>query len=105
MRGITHFIMGALIVTFIGSAMYGVLEYTSLIIMMSAFFGLLPDTLDFKFNRYIEPHDLTIDPYPDDFDPQEIADAIAEEIDKADKLKPGDEQKIELHTLKIGPDR
>lgn len=104
MKGLTHFLMGVMIVSFIGSAMQGVVLETSLILMMGAFFGLLPDTMDFKFNRYIETHHKVVDPHPDEFDPQEIAEATAEEIDKAAELDPGDERKITYHTMKVGPD-
>jgi len=104
MRGLTHFIVGAMVITLFASAMHGVVEQTSLIILVAAFFGLLPDTLDFKFNQYIETHHVTIDPHPDNPNPQEIADKLADAINKAGRIEPGKMMKVRLHSMRIGPD-
>ena len=96
--------MGATIVTFFAAAMQGVIEERSLIILIGAFFGLLPDTLDFKFMQYIETHHVVIDPHPDDPNPQGIASTLADAINRAAALKPGKMLKVQLHTMKLGPD-
>jgi len=104
MKGITHFIMGITALTFIGSVMRGAVIEDSLIIVLGGIFGLMPDTLDFKFLVYMEKHDVVIDPDPHDMRPKEIAGKLAEAIDKAGTLKPGKMFKVQLHTLKLGPD-
>ncbi len=104
MRGITHFIMGITVATFFKSLVVGAAVYDSLLILLGGIFGLLPDTIDFKFLIYMEKHDVVIDPDPHDMRPQEIAEKIAGEISSAGELKPGQMRKAQLHTLKIGPD-
>ncbi len=104
MKGITHFIMGITVATFFKSLVVGSAEYDSLIILLGGIFGLLPDTLDFKFLTYMETHDITIDPDPHDMRPQEIADKIAGAINQVGTLRPGKMVKVRLHTLKLGPD-
>lgn len=104
MKGITHFIMGITVATFFKSLVVGSAEYDSLIILLGGIFGLMPDTLDFKFLIYMEKNDVVIDPDPHDMRPQEIADTIAGEINRAGTLKPGGMRKVQLHTLKLGPD-
>ncbi len=104
MRGITHFIMGITVATFFKSLVVGAAEFDSLIIILGGIFGLLPDTLDFKFLVYMEKHDVVLDPDPHDMRPQEIAEKFAELINKAGQLPAGKMTKIQLHTLKLGPD-
>ena len=100
----THFIMGITVATFFKSLMLGAALEDSWLILLGGIFGLLPDTLDFKFLIYMEKHDTVIDPNPYDMRPQEIAEKIAAEIDKAAELPPGKMRKVQLHTLKLGPD-
>ncbi len=104
MRGVTHFIMGITVATFFKSLMVGALLEDWWLIVLGGIFGLLPDTLDFKFAVYMEQHHTVIDPNPYDMRPQEIAEKIAAEIDAAANLQPGQMRKVKLHTLKIGPD-
>ena len=62
MKGISHFLAGVAAATFVP----GVVESAaqgSYLIVLGGFFGLLPDTLDFKFARYFEHH-VNIDPDP-----------------------------------------
>ncbi|MEM2192767.1 MAG: metal-dependent hydrolase [Candidatus Hadarchaeales archaeon] len=104
MRGLTHFIMGITVATFFKSLMLGAVLEDSVLIILGGIFGLLPDTLDFKFLVYMEKYDVVIDPDPYNINPKEIAEKIAGEINKAGTLKPGEMRKVQLHTLKIGPD-
>ena len=100
MKGITHFVSGIAAATFIP----GVVEQAaqgSLLPVLGGVFGLLPDTLDFKFARYFERAE-DVDPDPRKPDPQMIASRIAEAIDRAYKRnKP---VRVRLHTLKLGVD-
>ncbi|MEM1689593.1 MAG: metal-dependent hydrolase [Candidatus Hadarchaeales archaeon] len=104
MRGLTHFIVGLTIATFFKSLVFGAAAEDSLIILLGGIFGLLPDTIDFKFLIYMEEHDTVIDPHPDKIDPKEIAEKVAEGINKAAEMKPGKMYKIKLHTIRLGPD-
>jgi membrane-bound metal-dependent hydrolase YbcI (DUF457 family) len=104
MRGLTHFMMGITVATFFKSLMVGAVAQDSLLIILGGIFGLLPDTLDFKFLVYVEPQDAVIDPDPYDMKPDEIAQKIAAEINMVDTMKPGQMRRLQMHTLKLGPD-
>jgi hypothetical protein len=81
MTGIAPFLAGVAAATFVS----GVVESAaqgSYLIVLGGFWGLLLDTLDFKFARYFERH-VDIDPDPAHLDPQLIAAAVAAEIDRA----------------------
>ena len=100
MKGIAHFVSGIAAATFIP----GVVEQAaagSLLPVLGGVFGLLPDTLDFKFARYFERAEQ-IDPDPRQPDPQIIADRIAEAIDRAYKRNRA--VRVRLHTMKLGVD-
>lgn len=100
MKGITHFVSGVAAATFIP----GVVEQAangSLLPVLGGVFGLLPDTLDFKFARYFERAE-DIDPDPRKPDPQSIANQIAEAIDRA--YKRNRPVRVRLHTMKLGAD-
>jgi membrane-bound metal-dependent hydrolase YbcI (DUF457 family) len=100
MKGIAHFVSGIAAATFIP----GVAEQAltgSLLPVLGGVFGLLPDTIDFKFTRYFERAE-SIDPDPHRPDPQRIAAALAEAIDRA--YKRNQPVRVRLHTLKLGAD-
>jgi len=104
MRGLTHFIMGITVATFFKSLVTGAILTDSWLILLGGVFGLLPDTLDFKFLVYVEKQDVVIDPDPYDVKPQEIANKIADEITKVGTMKPGEMRRLQMHTMKLGPD-
>jgi membrane-bound metal-dependent hydrolase YbcI (DUF457 family) len=101
MKGISHFLAGIAAATFVP----GVVESAaqgSYLIVLGGFFGLLPDTLDFKFARYFEHH-VNIDPDPGNLDPQVIANAVAAEIDRAAETNRS--IRVQLHNIPLGPNR
>lgn len=101
MKGISHFLAGLAAASFIP----GVIESAaqgSYLILLGGLFGLLPDTLDFKFARYFDRAE-SVDPDPANLDPQAIADQIAALIDRAANERR--EIRAQLHTIKLGPDR
>ncbi len=101
MKGISHFLAGVAAATFVP----GVVESAaqgSYLIVLGGFFGLLPDTLDFKFARYFEQH-VNIDPDPGNLDPQVIATAVAAEIDRAAETDRS--IRLQLHNIPLGPNR
>lgn len=101
MKGISHFLAGIAAATFVP----GVVESAaqgSYLILLGGIFGLLPDTLDFKFARYFDRAE-SVDPDPANLDPQALADQIAALIDRAAAERR--EIRVQLHTIKLGPDR
>ena len=101
MKDISHFLAGIAAATFVP----GVVESAaqgSYLIVLGGFFGLLPDTLDFKFARYFEHH-VNIDPDPGNLDPHLIAGAVAAEIDRA--AETNRPIRVQLHNIPLGPNR
>jgi membrane-bound metal-dependent hydrolase YbcI (DUF457 family) len=101
MKGISHFLAGLAAASFVP----GVVESAaqgSYLIVLGGFFGLLPDTLDFKFARYFE-HAINIDPDPANLDPQIMVDAVAAEIDRAAETNRS--IRVQLHNIPLGPGR
>jgi membrane-bound metal-dependent hydrolase YbcI (DUF457 family) len=101
LKGIAHFLAGIAAATFVP----GVVEsaaHGSYLIVLGGFFGLLPDTLDFKFARYFEHH-VNVDPDPANLDPQRLAGAVAAEIDRAAETH--QPIRVQLHNIPLGPNR
>jgi len=100
MKGIAHFITGVTIATFFPEVVYQAAE-GSLLPVLGGIFGILPDTLDFKFARYFERYDLEIDPGP-----EQNAGDIAEQVVGAMRraYETGKPQNIMLHTIRLGAD-
>jgi membrane-bound metal-dependent hydrolase YbcI (DUF457 family) len=97
MKGITHFLTGIAVATCFAAAVQAALYEKSLIILLGGIFGILPDTLDFRFCRYVENHDYEVDPYPD-LDPRPIAETMARAIDEA--WTTGKPVNVKFHTIK-----
>ncbi len=100
MKGITHFISGIAAASFIP----GVVEaaaHGSYLLALAGACALLPDTLDFKFWRYFEQPQVSIDPGVD-IDPQAVAQKVADAINTA--YETGRPLRVQLHTIKLGAD-
>lgn len=101
MKGIAHFLAGLAAASFIPGVVAGAAQ-GSYLIVLGGFFGLLPDTLDFKFARYFEHH-VDIDPDPVNLDPASLASAVAAEIERA---AAGHRTiRVQLHNIPLGPNR
>lgn len=101
MKGISHFITGVAIGTFFPDAVQAAAN-GSFILVLGGIGGLLPDTLDFKFARFIEEPDILIDPHPEQFEAQKIADEIAAEIDIVGETH--NKRILKCNTMRLGPD-
>lgn len=102
MKGLTHYISGVAAATFFSQAMQMSQLENSFIIVLGGIFGILPDTLDFKFGQFFEKYDYIVDPDPINPDPQMIADTIAKALDDAAESKKP--KSILMHTIKKGSD-
>lgn len=101
MKGFTHFISATAVASCVpGAAQYAV-DHTSFILLWGGVFGLLPDTLDFKFNRFFYKYDTLYEPAQEP-DPQEIANVVARHIERARQ----ENRTVTLHlqTIKLGAD-
>ncbi len=101
MKGFTHFISATAIASCVpGAAAYAVNE-TSYILVLGGIFGILPDTLDFKLNRFLHRYDELYDP-GENPDPDEIAAVVARYIEQARAEKRS--VNLHLHTIRVGAD-
>lgn len=103
MKGIAHFVSGVMAASFCPWAVRAAMEGNPLYFILGGAFGLLPDTVDFKFYRFFFRHDIYVDPDPATRDPQPIADAIAQAVEKAHAT--GKPVRIKLNTMKVGGDQ
>ncbi|RKZ35217.1 hypothetical protein DRQ33_00160 [bacterium] len=103
MKGIAHFSIGVAVATFIPGVMESAVQGHTYDLLVAGAFGLLPDTLDFKFARFFEKEDFVVDPDPFDPDPQAMAQTIADAINTANRT--GKEIRVKFHTMQLAPDR
>src|SRR5512137_2758957 len=100
MKGIAHFLSGIAVASFIPAAVMQSAQGAWLL-TLAGVCALLPDTLDFKFARFLEQPDDTIDPGSQP-DAQTIADRLAASADavfQADRPRT-----VQLHTVRLGVD-
>ncbi len=103
MKGIAHFITGVAAASFFPWSVRAALEGNPLFFVLGGAFGVLPDTLDFKFYRFFYRHDVYIEPSADPLDPQPIADRLAEAIAQAARDRRT--VRVKLSTVRLGADR
>jgi membrane-bound metal-dependent hydrolase YbcI (DUF457 family) len=101
MKGIVHFVSGVAAASFMPAAVTSA-ESGSLVLALAGACALLPDTLDFKFARYLENIDQEIAPVETNFDPQAIAGRIAAAMRAA--FETDQPKTVQLHTLRLGSD-
>jgi membrane-bound metal-dependent hydrolase YbcI (DUF457 family) len=102
MKGISHFITGITVASFFPWTTEAAHASNPLYFVLGGAFGLLPDTLDFRFYRFFYKHDVYIAPDPLRPDPQAIADELARAIGQAGGRDR--EVRVKLNTIKMGAD-
>lgn len=102
MKGFVHFVSGLAVATCFPQAVELASRESSFIIAWGGIFGILPDTLDFKFVQFWQKYDYQIDPDPERPDMQKVADAIAAAIHEAHET--GQPRSIQMLTIKKGAD-
>ncbi|MEF8874152.1 MAG: metal-dependent hydrolase [Candidatus Thermoplasmatota archaeon] len=102
MKGITHFLVGVAVASFFPLAIEATMIEGAWFLVLGGIFGILPDTLDFRFARYLEEHDYEICPEEGELDPKKITDTLIRAIDQAYREKRT--IKVKLHSLKVGSD-
>jgi len=103
MKGISHFSIGVAAASCFPAAVEAGAAGNPLYFVLGGAFGLLPDTLDFKFTRFFYRHDVEVSPDPNRRDPQAIADAVARAVNRA--FETGRPFRIKLDTVRLGADR
>ncbi len=113
MKGFAHFLAGLTTATFVvivANVFYGnnmiaraIVDNKELIIILGGIFGILPDTIDFRFAKYLQRHDYEVDMDEWNIDPQKVADTLAMAINQASEENR--EVNVMLHTIKISSDQ
>jgi membrane-bound metal-dependent hydrolase YbcI (DUF457 family) len=99
-KGIAHFATGITLATLFPEVVERAVD-GSILPVLGGIAGVLPDTLDFKFVRYLERYDLEIDPGLEP-DPQDIAEQVTGCMRRA--YESGKPQRVMLHTIRLGAD-
>ncbi len=90
MKGIVHFVAGVAVASCFPFAVEAGANGNPLYFVLGGCFGLLPDTIDFKFSKFFYKHNIEIAPDPNNLDAEIIADAIATAVnqvnDRADSI-------------------
>ncbi len=102
MKGITHFAAGLAAASLVPGAVEMAAQ-GSPILLVGGVAGVMPDTIDFKWSKFVEDYPFEVDPDPDDPDPQAIADRIAAAIDAAYEAD-GGPVGLMIHTTRVGAD-
>lgn len=87
MRGIVHFMSGLAVVSCFPAAVTAAAGGIPLYFLLGVFASLLPDMLDSRILRFFWRYDAGIVPDLLDPDPQMIANAVAEAIDRASEWR------------------
>jgi hypothetical protein len=104
MKGIAHFVAGVAAASCVPEAVRAAAEDGNpTYFILGGVFGLLPDTIDFKFSRYFYRHDIEVTPDPIAPDAQLIADQVAAAINRAHAS--GESVRVKLNTIPVGLDQ
>lgn len=102
MKGIVHFSVGVAVASCFPTAVEAGTAGNPLYFILGGVFGLLPDTMDFKFYRFFYKHDIEVIPDPKKPDSGMIAQAVAYAVNKA--YATGQPVRIKLDTIRMGTD-
>jgi membrane-bound metal-dependent hydrolase YbcI (DUF457 family) len=102
MKGIAHFAAGVAAASCFPGAVEAGAAGNPLYFVLGGVFGLLPDTLDFKFMRFVHRHDVEIAPDPNRPDAQLIADGFAAAA--AHALRARRPVRVKFNTVRMGAD-
>jgi len=103
MKGLTHFTIGLAAASCFPAAVKAGADGNPLYFILAGIAGLLPDTIDFKFQRFLYKHDRQVSVDPLSPDPESVATAIADAAHAA--WSSGRPVSIKLNTVPLGPGR
>ena len=101
-KGIAHFSSGVAAASFFPWSVLAAAVGNPLYFILGGAFGLLPDTVDFKFYRFFYRHHVQIELDPLRPDPQGIATVVADALRRA--ITERRTIRIKFNTLRLGAD-
>jgi membrane-bound metal-dependent hydrolase YbcI (DUF457 family) len=104
MKGLTHFISGVALASFVPVAtrLANSTVGNSYILALGGLFGIMPDTLDFKVGQFFARYNYDVDADPNNPDPQKMAEQIGRAIDECHET--GRDVRVQLYPLRLGVD-
>lgn len=102
MKGIAHYSIGVAVASCFPAAVAAGADGNPLYFLLGGACGILPDTLDFRFARFLKRRDVHVRPDPLKPDPQMIADAVALAVNRANAE--GRPVNLFLDTIRLGAD-
>ena len=108
MKGITHFMSGLAVATFFQKAVHMAARggnedaQSSFILVLGAVYGIMPDTLDFKFGQFFSLADYDIDCDANNPDPQKMAEQIGKAMEES--FSKNKTVKVQLYPMQLGAD-
>ncbi|MCX6353998.1 MAG: metal-dependent hydrolase [Candidatus Aureabacteria bacterium] len=104
MKGLTHFLSGVSLASFIPAAckLANSEVSSSYILVLGGLYGIMPDTLDFKIGQFISRVDHDVDADPNNPNPQKMAEQIGRAMEEA--YETGRYIKVQLYPLRLGVD-
>lgn len=103
MKGISHFAIGIAAASCFPAAVHAAADGSPLYFILAGVCGLLPDTLDFKFVRFLYRADILVTPDPLRPDPRLVANAVAVAFNRAAVTQRA--VNLKLNTILLGADR
>jgi hypothetical protein len=100
MKGITHFAVGVAVASCVPGAVQAGVDGNPLYFILGGVFGLLPDTLDSKFYRFLYRRDMEVMPDPKDADPAMVAQGVAYAAEWCARRRAP--VRIKLNTVRLG---
>lgn len=98
MKGIAHFASGLCVASFVPRVVEQAAQ-GSLLIPLGGACAMLPDTLDFRFAKFVERRDADLIPDRAHPDPQALAEAFAREFARVTPDRP---RIVQFHPLRLG---
>jgi len=103
LKGIAHFAVGVAAASCFPEAVRAGAAGNPAYFVLGGACGLLPDTMDFKFGRFLHRHEVEVVPDPLKFDTAAVAAAVAGAVNRA--AETGRSVDIKLNTVQLGADR
>lgn len=99
MKGIAHFSVGVAAASCVPAAVEAGASGNPLYFILGGVFGLLPDTIDFKFFRFFYRQDMEVRPDPLEFDGKMVAHGVACAVNRAHDT--GKKVRLKLSTVQL----
>ena len=106
MKGLTHFMSGVALASFFtpavlmaGKSGSSATAAASFILTLGGLYGIMPDTLDFKFGQFFSEPDVEVDCDPSNPDPQKMADQLGKAIDEC--WETGKDMKVQFYPMRL----